>query len=123
MDLPADRARFAAYTARAERPNGAGIVSLPDVRGLHHFYEELALRFAEAGINAVAIDYFGRTAGSEPRDDSFEIRPHMEHEEACADAWRRMLAFIERHCTTRWLSSTSGSGTPPRPAPAPPWSS
>ena len=36
---------------------------LPDVRGLYSFYEELALRFAEAGIDALAIDYFGRTAG------------------------------------------------------------
>ena len=40
---------------------------LPDVRGLHPFYEELALRFAENGIDALAIDYFGRTAGAEPR--------------------------------------------------------
>jgi len=42
---------------------------LPDVRGLHPYYEELALRFAEAGIDAVAIDYFGRTAGQGRRDD------------------------------------------------------
>ena len=34
---------------------------LPDVRGLYRFYEELALRFAERGYAAVAIDYFGRT--------------------------------------------------------------
>ena len=43
---------------------GAGIVILPDVRGLHPFYEELALRFAENGVDAIAIDYFGRTAGT-----------------------------------------------------------
>ena len=36
---------------------------LPDVRGLYRFYEELALRFAERGHAALAIDYFGRTAG------------------------------------------------------------
>ena len=40
---------------------------LPDVRGLHPFYEELALRFAEAGIEALAIDYFGRTAPTDRR--------------------------------------------------------
>src|SRR5205807_9263957 len=50
----------------------------PDVRGLHQFYKELAQRFAEAGIDAVAIDYFGRTAGMGPRDDSFEYMPHVE---------------------------------------------
>ena len=47
---------------RAER---AAVVILPDVRGLHPYYEELALRFAEHGIDALAIDWFGRTAGAE----------------------------------------------------------
>ena len=45
---------------------------LPDVRGLYRFYEELALRFAERGIAAVAFDYFGRTAGAEKRDEDFD---------------------------------------------------
>ena len=31
-------------------PSGAAIMILPDVRGLYKFYEELALRFAEAGM-------------------------------------------------------------------------
>ena len=44
---------------------------LPDVRGLYRFYEELALRFAERGYAAVAIDYFGRTAGVGKRDEEF----------------------------------------------------
>ncbi len=51
---------------------------LPDVRGLYRFYEELALRFAERGYAAVAIDYFGRTAGVSKRDDDFEYMPHVE---------------------------------------------
>ena len=51
---------------------------LPDVRGLYHFYEELALRFAERGHAAMAIDYFGRTAGVAQRDDDFEYRPHVD---------------------------------------------
>ena len=51
---------------------------LPDVRGLYRFYEELALRFAERGIAAVAFDYFGRTAGAAKRDDAFEYMPHVE---------------------------------------------
>jgi len=65
----ADGARFRAYAARASTPTGAGMLVLPDVRGLHPYYEELALRFAEAGIDAIAIDYFGRTAGIARRDD------------------------------------------------------
>src|SRR5204863_9694796 len=59
-------------------PGGPGIAILPDVRGLHPFYEELAERFAEAGVHATAIDYFGRTAGAEPRDDDFDWQPHRE---------------------------------------------
>jgi carboxymethylenebutenolidase len=73
-----DGTKFAAYFARAEKPTGAGIVVMPDVRGLHRFYKELAQRFAEAGIDAVAIDYFGRTAGLGDRDEGFDYAPHVE---------------------------------------------
>jgi carboxymethylenebutenolidase len=55
------------------------MVILPDVRGLHDFYRELAKRFAEAGVHAIAIDYFARTAGVDtPRDEGFEYRPHVD---------------------------------------------
>jgi len=54
------------------------MVVMPDVRGLHQFYKELAQRFAEAGIDAVAIDYFGRTAGIGDRSEGFEYMPHVE---------------------------------------------
>ena len=64
-----DGTKFAAFAARAESHNGVGMVVLPDVRGLFTFYEELALRFAEQGINAVTIDYFGRTAGVGKRNE------------------------------------------------------
>jgi carboxymethylenebutenolidase len=73
-----DGNKFAAYFALAEKPTGAGMVVMPDVRGLHHYYEELAQRFAEAGIDSVAIDYFGRTAGIGDRSESFEYMPHVE---------------------------------------------
>ena len=48
------------------------MVILPDVRGLHAYYEQLAVRFAEAGFHAVAIDYFGRTQGVAERADGFD---------------------------------------------------
>jgi carboxymethylenebutenolidase len=73
-----DGNQFRAFRARATESNGAGIVILPDVRGLHPFYEELALRFAENGVDALAIDYFGRTAGISRRGDDFEHMPHVE---------------------------------------------
>jgi carboxymethylenebutenolidase len=74
----ADGTKFMAYFARASEPTGAGMVVMPDVRGLHHFYKELAQRFAEAGIDAVAIDYFGRTAGIGDRSEAFDYKPHVE---------------------------------------------
>ncbi len=72
----ADGNRFAAFAAAAEQPAANGVAVLPDVRGLYRFYEELALRFAERGIAAVAFDYFGRTAGVATRGDDF---PYMDH--------------------------------------------
>src|SRR5512146_1479240 len=74
----ADGNRFAAFLATPEEPSGAGVVILPDVRGLYRFYEELALRFAERGHTALAFDYFGRTAGAGRREDDFDYRPHVE---------------------------------------------
>ena len=73
-----DGNRFAAFEAIPDEPGGASVVILPDVRGLYHFYEELALRFAERGHAAVAIDYFGRTAGAEKRENDWEFMPHVE---------------------------------------------
>jgi carboxymethylenebutenolidase len=73
----ADGNRFRGFRARASAASGAGIVILPDVRGLHPYYEELALRFAEHGVDALAIDWFGRTAGLGRRDDDFEYMPHV----------------------------------------------
>ena len=60
--VASDGNRLTAFAADAPAPTGAGIVVLPDVRGLHPYYHELALRFAEAGVDAIAFDYFGRTA-------------------------------------------------------------
>jgi carboxymethylenebutenolidase len=73
-----DGNRFAAFAASPEEPGDVGVVILPDVRGLYRFYEELALRFAERGIAAVALDYFGRTAGVSKRGDDFEYMKHTE---------------------------------------------
>ena len=74
----ADGNTFAAFASTPDEPSGVGVVILPDVRGLYRFYEELALRFAERGMSAIAFDYFGRTAGAEKRGDDFEYRQHVE---------------------------------------------
>ena len=87
----ADGNRFPAYFALslAERgasasgasgtlavPSGTGIVVIPDIRGLVPYYEELALRFAEAGVRALAIDLYARTAGTNKRGQDFDSMTH-----------------------------------------------
>lgn len=74
----ADGNRFAAFEALADAEPETAVVILPDVRGLYRFYTELADRFAEAGFDAVAIDYFGRTAGVGERPDDFPYAEHIE---------------------------------------------
>jgi carboxymethylenebutenolidase len=120
-----DGNRFAAFAATPDKPSGAGIVILPDIRGLYRFYEELALRFGERGHAAVALDYFGRTAGVEKRDDDFEYMPHVEQttgegvqaDTAAAVAWLREAGctsvFTVGFCfggRNSWLAAASGHG-------------
>lgn len=77
----ADGTRFAAHATVAATPGGPGIVILPDVRGLHPFYEDLANRLAEAGVHALALDLYARTAGPGHRGADFEFMPHVERTE------------------------------------------
>jgi carboxymethylenebutenolidase len=120
----ADGNRFAAFEATPDDPNRIGVVILPDVRGLYRFYEELALRLAERGFTALAIDYFGRTAGAAKRDDDFDypqhvaettqegiqadVRAAVEHLRPSADA-----IFTVGFCfggRNSWLAAASGQG-------------
>jgi len=72
----ADGNRFNALAADPTEPTDVAVLVLPDVRGLFKFYEDLACRFAAEGHRSIAIDYFGRTAGTEERDSEF---PYMDH--------------------------------------------
>src|SRR5215468_8416538 len=74
----ADGNSFAAFAARPDEPSHIGVVILPDVRGLYRFYEELALRFAERGYDAIAFDYFGRTAGIAKRENDWDYMAEVE---------------------------------------------
>src|SRR5438067_1870534 len=97
-----DGTRFAAFAALPEEPAATGVVILPDVRGLYRFYEELALRFAERGIAAIAIDYFGRTAGPAKRRDDFEYMPHVDQTTSAgvqADVAAAVAHLRGRGCT------------------------
>src|SRR5262245_555859 len=74
----ADGTRFGGYVAGPAHSAGVGVVILPDARGLHSYYRRLAVRFAEAGLDAVAIDYFGRTASLGERGEAFDYQSHIE---------------------------------------------
>jgi Rieske 2Fe-2S family protein len=75
--VSADGSPVPAYRALPARPGRGRVVLLPDVRGLHSFYRDLACRFAEAGFSTLAIDLYGRTAGHADRDADFPWRDHV----------------------------------------------
>ena len=121
----ADGNRFAAFAALPEEPSDTGVVVLPDVRGLYRFYEELALRFAERGVAAIAFDYFGRTAGVGKRGEDFDYPQHMqlgkpEHVQTDLRAAAEWLGeqgvsslFTVGFCfggRNSWLAAASGHG-------------
>jgi carboxymethylenebutenolidase len=100
----ADGTRFAAALAEAPEASDVGVVILPDVRGLYRFYAELAERFAEAGHHAIAIDYFGRTAGVGEREDDWDYMPHVDQTQAAQiqqDVEAAIAALRERTAVTR----------------------
>jgi carboxymethylenebutenolidase len=121
----ADGNRLAAFLATPEETSDVGVVILPDVRGLYRFYEELALRFAERGHAALALDYFGRTAGAEKRMGDWEYMPHVQQtttEGLRADVAAAVARLREAGCTSiftvgfcfggrnAWLAAAEGHG-------------
>src|SRR6476469_5501219 len=116
---------FAAFAALPDDPPDKGAVILPDVRGVYHFYEKVALRCAERGIAAVAFDYVGRSAGVAKRDDDFEYMPHVDQltdEAVQADTAAALEELRRRGCETlftigfcfggraSWVAAASGHG-------------
>lgn len=90
-----DGNRFNAFEAFPSSPGNTAVIVLPDVRGLFGFYEQLAERFAERGHRAVAIDYFGRTAGLADRPDDFDFMSHVR--EMTFDGMTADVAAAARH--------------------------
>jgi carboxymethylenebutenolidase len=123
-----DGNRFAAFDAVPDDHIGTGVVILPDVRGLYSFYEELALRFAERGVRALAIDYFGRTAGAEKRSDDWDFKAHVDqtrqkglqadigaavHRLRSPEGGDCRAVFTVGYCfggSTSWLAAAGGHG-------------
>ena len=85
----ADGNRFAATVARTQEAASAGIVVIPDVRGLYRYYERLAEHLADAGIHAVALDPYGRTAGRSGATMTSTTGPHRAAASDDGDPSRR----------------------------------
>jgi carboxymethylenebutenolidase len=87
----ADGTRFMAYLAQPAEPSGRGVVILPDVRGLHEFYQALARDFARLGITAIAIDYYGRSLPDGPRTEPMAamlpLVAQLTEPQVAADVW------------------------------------
>ena len=105
-----DGNHLSAFEARAASPGGNGILILPDIRGLHEYYVELAMRFAERGIDAVAIDWFGRTAGLGRRADGFDFMTHVNETKWPAIA-ADIAAGAAHFRSLRSSGDTGGTGT------------
>ncbi|WP_316527862.1 dienelactone hydrolase family protein [Kitasatospora brasiliensis] len=79
----ADGTGFGAFLARPEVATGAGVLVLPDNKGLSPFYRQTAVRLAEQGHPALVLDYYGRTAGAAPESRPAEfgelpnLLPHL----------------------------------------------
>lgn len=94
-----DGTQYSAALAESPGSDAAGIVILPDVRGLYPFYVELAERFAQAGHPAIAMDYFGRTAEPGVRGEDFDYMSHVlktKVPQIQADALAARDALLER---------------------------
>jgi carboxymethylenebutenolidase len=76
---------------------------LPEVRGLHPFYEDLAVRFAQAGVHATVMDYFGRSAGLGERGADFDFMSHVR--QITAD-----VVGADTKATITHLRSEAGGG-------------
>jgi carboxymethylenebutenolidase len=124
-----DGNKFSAFVARPDEPASVAVVVLPDVRGLYRFYEEFALRFAERGYAAIAIDYYGRTdgVGRHPEDFPFmekvqqtsiagvqaDIAAAIEYIRGAGGGGAVTTVFTAGCCfggTQSWLASASGQG-------------
>jgi carboxymethylenebutenolidase len=123
-----DGVELMAHYAHPDEGSRSAMIVLPDVRGLHDFYKDLAYRFAEAGMHSVAIDYFARTAETPDRGEDFPFMEHVQQlqpaklteDVAAAAAWLRALpggtvesVFTVGFCmggSISWGQSAAGIG-------------
>lgn len=98
-----DGNRFNAFLAAPAGGFHSQIVIYPDIRGLHQFYKDLAVRFAEMGVRALAMDYFGRTAGLTERNDEFDWQTHVAQLTlpTCFTDVAAALEYLQKDCDAK----------------------
>jgi carboxymethylenebutenolidase len=98
-----DGTPYAASIARPAHIGAAQVIIFPDAGGLRQFYKDLAFRFAEQGILALTLDYYARSAGPGPRDETFDPRSHVGQlrQESFLDDVRSALAYLNKEAGTQ----------------------
>ena len=97
-----DGTPLSAFEARtAAVPSRAAMLILRDARGLHPYYEELALRCAEAGDRRPRRSTTSReTAGIDERADDFPLMEHLAQT-------RRVLLQTDITAAASWLDEAA----------------
>ncbi|MGH7821070.1 MAG: dienelactone hydrolase family protein [Candidatus Binatia bacterium] len=104
--FPAGGARIGGYLASPSgRRPGPAIVLVPDVHGLSDLYREIARRFADRGIAALAVDLYSREGAPKLKDASEAMRWIA----GLSDA--RILGDLQ--AAVEWLRSQPVSGGKP----------
>ena len=102
--VASDGVESSAFAAHPRLSSDRAVVILPDFRGLGPFYKDLAIRFADAGLHAVTIDYYTREIGRSPRPLDDEVgavalretrKDDVDLDVAAAVAWLRALPGVE----------------------------
>ncbi|HLH68211.1 MAG TPA: dienelactone hydrolase family protein [Candidatus Dormibacteraeota bacterium] len=97
VDVTTSKGAMPAFLARPERGEGPGVLVIHDVYGRTAFYEELAVRLAVAGFQALLPDLFFRL---EPlREQTLEVArerlARLDEVQAMSDL-QRAIGFLQR---------------------------
>jgi carboxymethylenebutenolidase len=105
----ADGNRLAAFAALPDEPKAAGVVVLPDVRGLYRFYEEVP-RACRARHTAIASTTSGGRRGPRSAATTSSTRPSTDEAETVqADVGAAVERLRGRECGTSHARFAGGT--------------
>ena len=84
--------------------SGPAVIVLPDMRGMHEFYKDMARKLAAAGVSALAIDYYGRDLPDDeragPPETMMPLVMSLSAEQVAADVRAATDAVLARGATS-----------------------